>query len=154
MEKTFLLIFLLSSYFFPLKFRKLSYVYIWMPRRWRTNWNLWMVLDSSSQRLASATRYRKSFFLYSTRLDRLLSSADNTFPRRSRVGPCSLKRVSLLFPFIGYSAKNEEKLFRTKLEKLDWDSVMYKNIENNFNNSFFTMELNFIPYNLTSCCFE
>lgn len=51
-EKTFFANFFLSFFFFPQLSSYRTYI-SGMPRRWRTNWNLWMVLDSSSQRLAS-----------------------------------------------------------------------------------------------------
>lgn len=113
-EKTLLLIFFFPSFFFffsPQTSSSYRTYISGMPRRWRTNWNLWMVLDSSSQRLASLLLdIENPFSLYSTRLDRLFSSADNTFSRRSRVVPCSLKRVfsQLSIPFFSY------RLFSTK----------------------------------------
>lgn len=112
-EDTFANFFLSFFFLFLLPSTSSSYrTYIsGMPRRWRTNWNLWMVLDSSSQRLASLLLdIENPFSLYSTRLDRLFSSADNTFSRRSRVVPCSLKRVfsQLSIPFFSY------RLFSTK----------------------------------------
>lgn len=111
-------------FFSSLNFLELSYVYI---RNAKAVKDKLESLNGPRQFFTttrlSATRYRKSFSLYSTRLDRLLSSADNTFSRRSRIVPCSLKRVSSRpsIPFSSYRLFHqvEEKLFQTKLEKLD-----------------------------------